>query len=228
MTRESVTEHKVTDEEITRLVREAIAWGREAHYAEVDISVDGGIVFLTGRVESPGEKTGAEKAAYQAPGVTQVINNIMVMPSRVVDDNEIRSNVEATLKNDPRTNANHFEVQVNNAVVTLRGEVLVDAEKWAAIDNASLVMGVKDVNDEITVLPANPDNDHMLEELVNAELARAANVDEKHINARVVRGIVYLRGSAVFDVERSAAERAAKDVPGVSGVINEIRLEEAA
>lgn len=224
MTREGVTQHILTDAELTRLITEAIAWDSKVHYPHVRVSVDGGIVSLGGVVESIGEKAAAEEDASRIAGVTQVISNIVVRPEASVTDGEIDQAVRKALHQDARVDARHFEPVSKDKTVTLRGEATTLAEKRAAIDDTSLVYGVEGVVDQVAVLPEEPPNDHMLEELVASALGRTPGIDARRIHAHVEGGVVHLRGTVAFPSQKLEAERTAEVVPGVQGVTNEITV----
>lgn len=224
MAREGITQHTLTDARISRLITEAIAWDSRIHYPHISVEVDGGVVFLKGVVQSIGEKTAAEEDAGRIAGVTQVISDVLVGPERPVTDSSIEESVRNTLSRDARVDARHFEVESKNRRVTLRGEAVTWAEKQAAVDDARLAYGVENVVDEIAVLPEQPINDHLLEELVSLALGRGAGVDARRIHAHIEDGVAHLRGTVGFPYQKLEAERVARDVPGVRGVTNEINI----
>ncbi len=148
----------------------------------------------------------------------------MTQPQKPVTDGEIAEGVRRALRRDVRLNEEDFEVEVANGAVTLRGEVVTPMEKWAALDVAGLTYGVGNLVDRVTVLPGEPGGGHMLEELVGAALARVGHLDTRRIHAHVENDFVTLTGTVDFLYQRLAAEKAVSDVPGVSGVRNEIQV----
>lgn len=224
MPREAVTHHEITDEDIARQIMETIAWDSRVHYPHIRVTVDSGVVFLGGVVERLVEKTATEEDASRIAGVTDVVSNIVVQPEKPVTSGEIAEGVRRALRRDVRLKGEDFEVEVANGVVTLRGEVVSAMEKWAALDTARLTYGVTDLIDQVTILPTEPTDGHMLEELVGAALKRVGHLDTRRIHAHVENTFVTLTGTADFLHQRLAAENAVSDVPGVSGVRNEIRV----
>jgi osmotically-inducible protein OsmY len=75
---------KVRPSVTTRDIRERIAGAlersAELEAAAIRVSVDGGKVTLTGHVKAWNERAVAERAAWAAPGVTQVVDHIDVAP----------------------------------------------------------------------------------------------------------------------------------------------------
>jgi osmotically-inducible protein OsmY len=66
--------------------------------------------------------------------------------------------------------------------------------------------------------------DSEIQRHVEAELFCSPGVDETHIDVRVSSGRVTLSGYVPRLLDKYAAEDAAKRVPGVCGVANEIRV----
>ncbi|MHB0999375.1 MAG: BON domain-containing protein [Armatimonadota bacterium] len=222
MPRNVLTDNDLTDEDIARLITEALAWDTRIHYPHIRVNVDGGVVFLSGIVECMVEKVAAEEDSSRIAGVTQVISNIAVQPQNPVKDESITESVKDALRRDARTTHMNFEVASNNGVVTIRGEVMTAAEKRSVVDIANLTYGVEGVIDHISILPEQQTSDHMLEELINATLIRSIELDEKKIHPHVQDGIVHLLGVTDFLYQRSKAEQVVEDVPGVRGVVNEL------
>jgi osmotically-inducible protein OsmY len=66
--------------------------------------------------------------------------------------------------------------------------------------------------------------DSEIQRHVEAELFCSPGVDETHIDVRVSDGRVLLSGHVPRLLDKYAAEDAAKRVPGVCGIANEIRV----
>lgn len=227
MTREAVTEHSLTDEDLARLVTEALAWDSRIHYPHIRVTADNGVIYLGGIVERLTEKTAAEEDASRIAGVTQVISNILVKPESIVTDSSIEESVRDALRRDARVDTGDFEVESRNGIVTLRGEVIMLSQKWAALDDTALTYGVQGVVDQIAVIPAQPVGDHEIEEIAGAILRRIPAIDADRIHAHVVDGIVHLRGSVDFLYLRSQVEHAIRDTPGIRGIVNELAVNES-
>ncbi len=78
VTNRIVVEPKATVRDIKAHIRKAIHRYADKDANSIDISVDNGEVRLSGTVHSRGEKSEAEFAAWQTPGVRTVKNNISV------------------------------------------------------------------------------------------------------------------------------------------------------
>ncbi len=141
-------------------------------------------------------------------------------------DAQLRNDVLAELRWDPVVNETDVGVIVKDGNVTLTGHLSSYAEKYAAERAAQRVNGVKGVAVELTVaLPS-------LHKRTDAEIAAAVEraiewhtlIPSDQVRPTVERGWVTLNGDAEWDYQRRAAEGAMRNLMGVTGVTNLIKL----
>lgn len=141
-------------------------------------------------------------------------------------DTQIKRDVEAELRWDPRVNETEIGVAVKDGVVTLSGYVPNYAQRTAAEHDAERVSGVRALAEELKVkLPGTV-------EFTDTDIARRAvnalewdvEVPASRIKVRVDRGWITLDGEADWQFERKAAERAVRYLSGVVGVSNLVRI----
>lgn len=167
-------------------------------------------------------------------------------------DAQLKKDVTHELEWDPSINATHIGVAVEDGVVTLTGHLPTFAEKQAAESAARRVAGVRAIaveldvrleprhqrhNAEITALPISGavgvihklalrhrDAPKYIAERIHDALVRAAEDEARDIRSDVKGDTVTLSGSVSTWAERTAAQTAAWCAPGVSRVVNEIKI----
>jgi osmotically-inducible protein OsmY len=126
----------------------------------VDYDRDAKVVHLKGAVDSAAERARAEEIAERAVGTTgRVANELTVkgVTERTADDHDgdIRSELKARVDNDSVLKDRHINFDVNNGVVTIKGDVGTAAEKQKVGQMAQSTQHVKDVVNSLDVSPDN-------------------------------------------------------------------------
>lgn len=141
-------------------------------------------------------------------------------------DSEIQRDVENELEWDPDVDAKNISVKVNDGVVTLTGFVPSYSDKYSAERIAKRILGVKAVANDLEVKLAtgserpDPDIAHDAVERLQRDLPYSS----KNIKVTVRNAWITLEGDVDWDFQRRSAEKAVRDIKGVKGVINLIRV----
>ncbi|HEX6307100.1 MAG TPA: BON domain-containing protein [Longimicrobiales bacterium] len=138
---------------------------------------------------------------------------------------DVRQDVLDEIAWEPALEGDAVGVSATDGAVTLTGVVRSYAEKWAAEKAAKRVRGVKAVANELEVrVPDNHERDDTdIAAAVAATLAWNVTVPNTVVGT-VEHGWVTLEGDVDWSTQRRAAERAVRELAGVRGVTNLIRL----
>jgi osmotically-inducible protein OsmY len=150
----------------------------------------------------------------------------MTLATETRTDEQIQKDVLEELKWDARVRPNEVGVVVKDGIVTLTGWVDSFAKKWAAEEAAHRVKGVQAVaNDiEVRILPGDQRTDADVAGAVIRALEWDVFVPADKVKVTVSKGWVTLDGEVEWQYQKEAAERAARNVTGVRGVTNIIRV----
>jgi osmotically-inducible protein OsmY len=120
----------------------------------------------------------------------------------------------------------HVGVSVRGGMVMLFGEVGSTAERLQTRRAAMGVLGVRGVADEMVVRePGTPGtSDADLTKLANRLLATDAEVPADGVRAGVRGCVLTLSGAVAVTGQRDAAARTVRNLPGIVGLCNDIRV----
>lgn len=142
-------------------------------------------------------------------------------------DATIKEDVLEELDWDPSIDNTKIGVIVNDGIVTLTGHVNTYAEKVAAEKVARNVYGVKAVVEEIEVKISGSGkrSDEDIAKAALNNLKWNTSVPENKIRLKVEDAWITLEGEAEWNYQKEAARKAVKDLAGVRGVTNLIKVE---
>jgi|ERR1035438_1897183 osmotically-inducible protein OsmY len=196
----------------------------------VNSSVEDGIVTLTGSVDLYQDKLDAAKKAKKVSHVTGVRNSIVVA-GETVPDSQLQQKLAKKLAYDRvgyyDNTFNYVALNVKDGVVTLSGDTMWAAPKDSALDLVARMPGVKDVVNDVTVLPTSNFDDSIRVRTAQAiyrdsVLGRYASDPVHPIRIVVDNGHVTLYGKVQSTMDKNLAGIRANSVPGAFSVDNKL------
>jgi len=125
---------------------------------DVDWDKEARVAHLKGTVDSPTERERAEQVASTAVGTSgKVLNEVTIenVNDQTADnmDGRIRSDLNEMVDRDQVLRDRDIDFDVNNGVVTVKGEVRTTTEKNKVSDLVKAAPGVKDFANALEIKP---------------------------------------------------------------------------
>lgn len=215
-----------TNEQLQKDVQNAIKWEPLLHAAEIGVSVNDGVVTLSGTVDSYSKKTEAENAAKNVSEVKVVIEKIDVKfhtSWAKKDDADIANEIINAFKWNWEIPEDKLKVRVEKGWVTLEGSIQWQYQREAATNAVKKLMGVTGVSNNIMI--KSESKDAIEKKDIEDALKRNWSIDDEDIDVDVTDHKVTLTGVVDSWYQKDEAGRIAWNAPGVWTVDNELTVD---
>ncbi|HEY1262671.1 MAG TPA: BON domain-containing protein [Terriglobales bacterium] len=211
-------------DEVTKTLNSKDKW------KQITATTDDAIVTLEGSAKIYMDKLDAGKKVGRLDHVNGVRNHVQV--STTVEDAQLQQQLADKLRYDRVGQGilfNNLNLKVQDGVVTVGGQVIDYPSRDSALAIVETSPGVKDVVDDIDVLPPSPMDDELRIRVARAvygqpALNRYAIDPQKPIRIVVKNGHVGLYGVVDSESDKNIAGIQAKGVPGVFSVDNNLMV----
>ncbi len=201
----------------------------------VKITSKNGEVSLTGEVNEEIDRPMAENTAEALRGVKSVDNRIVVTGDHPAENSDswIKMKVKTALAFHRNVSATKTEVNVKDGVVTLTGEASSQAQKELTTEYVKDIVGVKDVNNELTAGAIQEPSGKTLGDAIDdasitaqVKVSLAVHRSTSAMNTKVSTdgGVVTVSGQAKNAAEKDLVTKLAEDIDGVKRVINNMTI----
>jgi osmotically-inducible protein OsmY len=209
-----------TDRRIQKDVEDELAWDPSIDEAGIGVAVDNGIVSLSGKVVTFGERYRAERATLRVSGVRGVANDldVQIAPRPGRTDAQIAEAALTALGLSVSIPKNQVKVVVRDGTLTLDGTLDWEYQRLAAARLVRDLEGVKQVINLITLRPRATAKD--VQRQITAAFHRSAQLDSDSLKVEVDGPRVTLRGKVSSWEEKRQAEKTAWSAPGITDVRN--------
>lgn len=227
------------DDRIETSVKESYIFKNYLKEDAIQVRSQDGVVTLTGSVAQEPHKGLALETAASLPGVKRVDNQLVVQDAQVAGspDALVRERVRLELWYHRNLSAANPGFEVNNGVVTVRGEASSQAQIDLITEYIKDVDGVNDVKNNMVVANSGKTmgekiddmgatiDDASITALVKATLLYHRSTSALNTKVETADGMVNLSGTARNEAERDLATKFVRDVHGVKNVANFMVIE---
>lgn len=233
----------LSDDDMQAAIEQAFKLDPRVDAEEIGVDVDQNKAILSGTANNMKSDHAAAEDAKNTLGITQVVDNIDIVPENSRPNAEVQKQIEQDLNRDPYIDPANVEVTVNNGIVTLDGQLKTYFNKWEAGDIAARVRGVTGIKNDIKVnykkhaykypyynwdpifydydyQPANKTDAQLVKD-VRYKLKWSPFVDADDIQISATDGVITLSGKVRTWFEENVATNQAYEA-GASQVINKM------
>lgn len=237
----------VTDSAITTSIKTEIGLNPNVNTFGIHISTEEGVVTLSGRVEDETQKALAVQIAEDTKGVTEVVNNLTIIPTTITEkqerafkqratDKSVATAVRARMLGGKEGKGLKIGVDVVNGVVTLHGVVNSEEQKDHMAKIAANTRGVQAVVNNLVVRKKERHgfiggigvgmSDEWLESKIETAIVFTRKLSIRVLDVEVDDGICYLSGVVENEEQKKVAGDIAAGYAGIREVVNSITVRE--
>ena len=212
------------DKSLKRLIDDELDFEPSIDAADIGVTVENGIVTLSGHVPNYAQKTKVEEIVGRIKGVRGYAEEIEVRfpGERHMADDLLAERAADLIKWNAMVPPDAVKVKVQKGYMTLTGAVEWQYQKDSAYRAVSQMDGLVGVYNRIELRPRVSASD--VKTRIEDALKRNAELEADAIKVNVADGKVTLEGKVKAWWERGIAERAAWAAPGVKQVEDHLRI----
>jgi hyperosmotically inducible periplasmic protein len=239
---------------ITTKIQAKYFMDRDIKARNIDVTTRNGVVTISGTVENEAQRQEALRLARDTEGAIDVRDGLRIEPdpSRAergeprdaeprVSDDELETRVQSRFYQNDELRAHRIDVDVDDGVVKLSGEVDNETRRRQAVSIARNVDGVRDVRDELKVKAeetrseardrdrddrdfSDRFDDGWITTKVQAKYYLDTDLKGRDIDVTTRDGVVTLSGEVEGERQRQIAISTARETDGVKNVVDELRV----
>ncbi|OYU43943.1 MAG: OsmY domain-containing protein [Burkholderiales bacterium PBB4] len=213
-----------TDTQLQLDVAAELKWEPAVSATHIGVSVQDGVVTISGHVATFLEKWHAENAALRVSGVRLLVMEIEVRLADLAQrsDVDIAGSAELALQWMDAPVRDAGKVVVDKGWLTLSGSLKWQHERQAVGTVMRYISGVKGISNQIAINPSVTADSVQSE--IESALIRQAHIDARNVLVKIQGNTVTLSGVVQSWAERQSAIYAAWNMPGVRSVVDHMSL----
>lgn len=206
------------DHELRQQVLDELEFEPSIDANDIGVTVENGVVGLSGHVRSYDEKLTVERVVAGVKGVRGVAEHIEVRPpgSYGASDDELARRALDTLKWSTMVPDQKVQVRVEDGWITLTGTLDWNYQRTGAVNALRGLKGVTGITNGIELRPRVSSKD--VKRHIEDALRRSADVEADEVHVNVFGNKVLLEGNVKSWNDRRVVERAAWATEGVTHV----------
>lgn len=163
---------------------------------------------------------GADSNTGGTPGSSATVGT-------AIDDTVLTTNVKTALMASENVRSLNIDVETDNGVVQLSGEVGSQVQVDQALMVARSISGVREVQNRLTIKPAGTGtvvDDTAVTARVKSALLADPEVSGLAITVETTNGVVQLSGNVASQAQIAKAEQVARAAEGAGSVQNQLKV----
>lgn len=214
----------MTDQQLHNEILAELEFEPAVHPERIGVSVENGVVTLSGHVDSYSQKLAAERVVKRVYSAKALVDHLEVsLSSRdEMPDSELAQAAVRAVESLATVPRDSVRITVREGHLLLEGTVDQHFQRLAAEKAVCHLRGVRGVRNHIQVREGASAED--VRERIEASLHRCGELTAGRVDVLALDGRVILTGSVPSLRERDEAEQAAWRAPGVTTVENRLTV----
>ncbi len=212
----------MTDKQLRDDVLKELDWEPSVDAADIGVTVENGIVTLSGNVPTYSQKIAAETAARRVKGVRAIVQMLEVRLGVADGDEVLARRALDVLDWNVSIPKGAVQVEVSHGLVVLSGQVDWEFQRRAADEAMHKLGGIVGVVNNISLRPRVSPSDVKMR--IQTALERHADIEAAKVHVDVDGGKVTLTGKVKTWNERDLIESAVWAAPGVRTIEDRVSI----